>query len=205
MTTLVDLIGPDASRPGDVAGYLSQVPEWSLGGNDKFGDCGFVSVCNLIDVVKAVGGNPQVVGEGEALYFYNKEAGFNSQNPATDRGSVLADVIRYWMENGWPADPTYKPVGFCAIEPVQIHQAVHSLGGAPAWCSLPVDANGDPDWSDNAIGTQPADGHAVLIVQSDPESLTLITWAQPVTVSLKWWHVFGCGQFAVRLPDWRVP
>jgi hypothetical protein len=200
-----ELIGPDAANPGLVAGYLSRVPAWSLGGNDKYGDCAFVAPCNLIDVVKAVGGSPQVVGEAEAEYFYAREAGFNSQNPATDRGAVLSDVLQYWMDQGWPSDPTYKPLGFCAIEPDQIHQAVHSLGGVPAWCALPVDANGDPNWSDSAIGTQAADGHAILIAQSDPEHLVLITWAEPVYVSLAWWKAFGQGQFAVRLPDWKVP
>ncbi len=201
--TLAELIGPDASNPGESAGYWQAVREWSMGGNDKYGDCAFVSLCNLIDLVTAVNGAPELVGEAEAEYFYAQEAGFNSQNPATDKGAVLEDVIRYWSDHGWPSDPTVKPVGWCAIEPDQIHQAIYALGGVPAWCVLPVDADGDPDFSDEADPASAVDGHAFLIVGSGPSGYRIVSWAQIYDISHAWAERFIRGQFAVHHPAWK--
>ena len=207
MTTLAELLGPNPTRPGPTVGYYQSVQQWSLGGNQKFGDCTFVSLCNLLDLVSAVNGTPFVIGAGEAENFYSREAGFNSQNPATDKGAVLADVIAYWADQGWPSDPVNKPLGWCAIEPGQIHQAVHSLGAVPAWCMLPDGGDGW-DFTDAPIraGTPGTGAHAVLIVGSDvaADTLTLVSWAALQTVSRQWWDTYGRGAFAVLAPGWRV-
>lgn len=208
MTTLRDLIGPNVSPAGYIAGYWERVPAWSLGGNDRYGDCTFVSLCNLIDLVTAVNGRSELVGEAEAEYFYSREAGFSPLDPATDKGAILEDVIRFWAEQGWPNEPTNKLVGWCAIGPDEIHQAVHSLGAVPAWCELPHFEDGgewifgDEALADNLVGVGP---HAILIVESNPLGLRLVSWASVYEVSHEWWHAYGRGQFAVRHPEWRVP
>lgn len=203
--TLSDLIGPNASPAGPVAGcHWQSVPEWSLGGNDRYGDCTFVSLCNLIDLVTAANGAPELVGEAEAEYFYGREAGFDPNVAATDKGAVLEDVIRFWAEQGWPNDPENKLLGYCAIRPFEIHQAIYSLGAVPAWAMLPADEVGW-DFSDAALSVNGTGPHAVLIVESNPTGLKIVTWANVVDVSHMWWGVFGRGQFAVKHPAWSVP
>lgn len=204
--TLAELIGSNASPAGEIVGYSARVPEWSLGGNDRFGDCTFVSLCNLVDLVTAVNGAPEVVGEAEAEYFYAREAGFDPNAAATDKGAVLADVIRYWQDNGWPTDPVNKPAGWCAITPEQIHQAVHSLGAVPAWGMLPY-VGDDWDFSDVATSTAtPGTGpHAFLIVGSSESAYKIVTWAEVKDVSHAWFQAYGRGQFAVRHSAWKVP
>lgn len=205
MTTLAELIGPNASNPPEEIGYSHLVEEWSLAGNDRYGDCTFVCLCNLLDLVAAVYAKPFVIGEAEAELFYAREAGFRADNPATDRGAVLADVIRYWAANGWPSDPTNVPLGWCPIGADMIHQAVWSLGACPAWCLLPQNDEGW-DFTDAAVNWDApgVGGHSVLIVGSDAGSLWIVTWAEVKIVSHAWWTKYGQGQFAVLAPGWKV-
>jgi hypothetical protein len=199
MITLADLIGEGAVASADTINRWEQVPAWSLAGNDRYGDCTFVSLCNLKDMRAALLGKPFVIEEAEAELFYSREAQFNSQNPATDKGAVLADVIQYWADNGWPSDPTETIDRWCAIAPEQIHLTVDKLYGSPAWCQLPILPNGDIEWTDAALAIDPSDGHAFLIAGSDPLGYTIIPYAAPVHVSLAWWARFGRGQFAIKL------
>lgn len=198
---------PDyASTVPSSVGWSHCVRQWSLGGNDKYGDCAFVAPCNLIDLVKAVSGKHEVVGEAEAEFFYRVEAGFNPLNEATDKGETLQKVLQYWCDHGWPADPTYKPEEMWSVTKPQISSAIYALGALPAWCMLPS-RDDDPDFSDGAIdmGLAAAYAHAVLLSDATPETITLITWAEKRVVSRRWWDIYGREQFGLLLPDWHLP
>lgn len=206
--TLRDLIGPNASPAGEIAGYWERVPEFSLGGNDEIGDCVFCTAANFTDLITAVNGTPQLVPDGEVQRWYAWETGWTHANPESDKGEVLEKMLQVWRDHGNPSDPLDRLAGYCAIEPDEIHQAIHSLGAVPAWCLLPTAKyEAGPDFTDvavqdNILGRY---AHAVLLVESNPTGLKLVTWAEVVDVSHAWWRAYGRGQFAIRHPAWRVP
>lgn len=201
---------PFPSTPGLVTsvpvGWSRYVPEWSLGGNDKYADCAFVALCNVIDLVTAVNGAPELVTEAEAELFYAREAGFSPVDPSSDKGAVLADVIEFWRLHGWPADPELTLRGVWSVAPDQIPEALHLLPGLPAWCMLPS-LDDDPDFSDGALERRAPgiDAHAVLIVDASDETLTLVTWAELRVVSRAWWREYGREVFGVLPSNWRHP
>lgn len=203
--TLAELIGPNASNPGDEAGYWRQVSRWVMGGNDdpNVGDCAFAAIANLHTLVTTVVGDAQVMPDGEVEYAYSQIAGWLPGRPETNHGARLLDVLQYWSAHGWPGDPLLKPVGWAPIAADQIHQAVHSLGAVYAWCLLPMV---DEEWSfeDAALGATGEGAHAVLIVGSTPGRLYLVTWAKVVGVSRAWWERFGRDCYAVLHPAWSV-
>jgi hypothetical protein len=205
MTTLPELIGPNASNPGEIAGYSTDAVVYSLGGNDTYGDCVFVAPCNQLDLSAFVNGAPFTIGDAEALLFYEREAGFTKANPASDHGAIVTDMLAYWSANGWPSDPESKPVGWCAIEVDQIHQAIHSLGAVVVWALLPR-IDDDWDFSDLSItrGVDGTGGHCMLMVRSGPDGYQVITWAERRTVTHAWWAKYGKGQIAVLVPGWKV-
>jgi len=200
MTILADLIGYKISSKSDTVGNYAIVQEWSMAGNDKYSDCAFACLCNELDLKSVIAGQPFVVGEAEAEYFYNLEAGFKAADPNTDKGAVLEQVIWYWATNGWPSDFVEKPSGWCSISAEEIHLTVEYLDAAPAWCQLPLQGN-DIIFDDTALKLAPGDGHAVLIVGSDPTGYTIVFYADlgPTRVSKAWWDKFGRGQFAVKI------
>ncbi len=206
--TLSELIGPNASPAGIIAGYHERVPQFSLGGNDEVGDCTFCTAANFTDVMTAVNGKPELVPEAEVERWYAWETGWTRANPESDKGEVLEKMLQVWRDHGNPSDPLDRLTGYCAIKPDEIHQAVHSLGAVPAWCLLPKYAYEDGwDFTDEAMqwkteGTGP---HAILIVESNPDGLKIVTWAEVVDVSHAWWRAYGQQQFAVRHPAWNVP
>lgn len=206
MTTLTELIGPNASPAGEIVGYWERVPKFSLGGNDEVGDCVFCTAANFTDLIEAVNGTPQVVPDAEVERWYAWETGWTRANPASDKGEILERMLQVWRDDGNPSDPIDRLTGYCAITPEQIHQAVHSLGAVLAWGMLPY-VGRDWDFSDVATSTAtPGTGpHAFLIVGSSESAYKIVTWAETKDISHAWFQAYGRGQFAVRHPAWRVP
>ena len=186
--------------------YWRQVPTWSLGGNDRYGDCTFVSLANFHDLVTAVAGKPEVMMEAEAEHFYAVEAGFNSQDASTDRGEVLKKVLAYWAENGWPGDAELKPKDWGSCTHDQADGIITRYGAYFAWVMLPHTADcEDWDWSDDALARNaPGEGaHAILVVEKTPVGRVVITWAEPQGVSDAWWARYAQPDaFWAEHPKW---
>ncbi len=204
--TLSELIGPNASAPGIIAGYWERVPQFSLGGNDEVGDCTFCTAANFTDVMTAVNGKPAFVPEAEVERWYAWETGWARANPESDKGEILEKMLQVWRDHGNPSDPLDRLTGYCAIKQDEIHQAVHSLGAVPAWCLLPK-YSGTWVFDNDALeyNLPATDAHAVLIVESNPDGLKIVTWGEVVSISHQWWTKYGEEQFAIRHSAWNVP
>lgn len=204
VTTLIDLAGPYPPSPlASRVGYADRVPEWSLAGNDKFGDCVFAALANFNDLVWAVAGTPMAMSEAEAEFFYHVEAGFSPGDKATDKGAVLQDVIEYWCKHGWPGDTTLKPLGYAKLNSDEIPVAIQMLGGSVAWLMLPSDGRGGYDFE-----TTDREGdfaHAVFVDRATWNTRTFVTWAGEKTVSVDWWAKYGREAFGVLHPNWTIP
>jgi hypothetical protein len=197
-----------ATRPVSVpakVGYDRPDIQYSLGGNDKFGDCAFCSPANHVDLVKAAGGNPQQVMEAEIERFYAIETGWTPTDPSTDKGAILANVLQDFTDNGWPTDPEYKPLGLYSVKASQISTAVHLFGACEGWIMLPSDGDGGYDFTDAAFGRPGQFAHAILIVGADESGYDLITWARRQRISRAWWTAFGRDAYSLHLPDWKTP
>jgi hypothetical protein len=173
--------------------------DWAqtLGGNDRYSDCVFVALANFLDVRLA----PQIVAEGEIERFYSIETGFEPGVRATDKGAVLEAVLKDWVANGWPSDPTIKPVAYGPISANDMPVAIATSGSVPAWLLLPAapaDDESDWDFSDRAVDNAvPGTGaHAVLVVYA-AEAVTFVTWGKAVTVSQLWWRKYAQQAYAV--------
>lgn len=167
--------------------------DWSqtMAGNDEEGDCGEVCLANLVNVLI----QPQIVGRTEVERFYTIETGWTAENPASDKGSILEVLIKDWIANGWPSDPTIRPTGYKLFRPKDIRAALAEYVACP--CAITLTE--DQDCTDAAIGKPAAFGHGVLVVDATPETVTLITWARAVTVSMAWWLAFAKDVYGVEL------
>lgn len=204
MTTLAELIGPNASNPGLVAGYADAIETFIMGGNDQpsCGDCSLVGCANGKLITTG-----QRMDVGEVENAYSRITGWSPLRPETNHGAVVEDVLRYWRDEGWPSDSEDKLLGYAAIDRDQIHQAIHSLGWALGWALLPMtEDHADYDFSDDAVrrNAEGVAAHCMAIIRSAPVGLQVATWSRRQTVSLAWWEKYGKGQFAVLAPGWKV-
>lgn len=187
-------------------GYWRQVPEWSLAGNDRYGDCTFATAANFTDLLTAVNGTPEVVPEGEAEYWYAKETGWTAQNPDSDKGEILEKMLQYWLENGNPSDPVDRITSYAPVANEDITVAIERYGACFAWCMLPMRGDDDPDLSDDALqnDTPGTAAHAMLIVGTTPKGFVVVTWGEACGVSRAWWYRYGRQQFSVEHPAWPL-
>lgn len=191
--------------PTIASGYWRCVPEWSLAGNDKYGDCAFVGLANLHDLVTAVNGAPEVMSDAEAEHFYSVEAGFIPGDASTDHGETLEKVLRYWSENGWPGDPELKPFEWHAISLAEVPDTIRRYGAAYCWFSLPA-KDDEWDFSDDAV-TKVIEGsgpHCMLVVDAAPDRSWVVTWGGVREVSAAWMAAYWRGGFAVQHPQWEM-
>lgn len=167
--------------------------DWSqtIGGNDKFGDCAFVSLANLTDILKT----PQVVMDAEIERFYALETGWTPLDPLTDKGAILEAVIKDWCINGWPTDPVWKPTGYETFAPANIAAALDKYVACPCILMLPE----NEDFTDASLGLPGTMGHAVLVVQASDTEVRFITWGRIVVVSMAWWRKFARTVYGVQL------
>lgn len=170
--------------------------DWSetMGGNDEEGDCGPVALANLMNLWYA----PPLVERVEIERFYTVATGWTAEQPGSDRGSVLEEIIKDWCANGWPADPTMKPEGYKAvrIDTANMASGVGRYGALVCAIALPE----SQDFSDNALSEPGAFGHAVLVVDAAPDGVRIVTWASVRLVSWLWWERFGRQAFGVERP-----
>lgn len=159
--------------------------DWSqtLAGNDEEGDCGPVSLANLVDLVYG----PPLVERTEVERLYTVASGWTAENPGSDNGVVLEALIDDWIANGWPADPTIQPTAKERFAPRDIEAALAKYPACPSAIML----TGDQDFSDTALTKARAFGHAVLVVQAGPDGVRFVTWGRVVLVSRAWWDAFA--------------
>ena len=167
--------------------------DWSqtLAGNDREGDCGPVSLANLMDILLY----PQVVGRTEVERFYTVATGWTSENPESDKGAILEVLIQDWIANGWPADPLLKPSGYEVFRPKDIVAALAEYQACPTALALPE----GQDFTDAALGLPGVYGHAVLVVDASDVEVRFATWGRIVTVSWAWWMEFAREVYGVAL------
>lgn len=159
--------------------YTQGIPAIGMFGNNLWGCCAEAAVAHLIQlwIWNATGTMPQITTD-QVLQFYSEITGFDQNagppdsNP-TDQGSVLQDVLAYWLKVGFPmADGTrHKILAYFEVDPR--NAADLNLGTAesaglylgfnvPAWLEQ-AEAPGTT-WGDPPAGadTKIVGGHCVV-------------------------------------------
>lgn len=177
------------------------IKRWCMGGNDEFPTCFWAMFAN--DYLLTTGIAMPTV---EIMNAAREMVGLNPYDRSTDHGEYLDAGFRYIMGHGWPGDPLLKPDDWHKINVDKIDATIIDLGAVCAWCMLPMivgdDGEDEPDFSDYSLhngitGTAP---HALLLVETQPNEMTAITWARPQSFSRAWWDAYGRDCYAVRYP-----
>lgn len=174
------------------------VKSWCLGENDTWGTCWFAMLGNAL--VLETG---EVMSDGEILNAAREIEGLNDQDRSTDRGEAMEAGFRYVQKNGWPGDASLTIASWTPTS--DLAATIQRRGYAMCGIALPDSADGDGyDFSDNAMARKApgVHGHAILVVEAVPGSVTFITWGAPQTVSSAWWDAYARQTYEVELVGW---
>ncbi len=142
------------------AGYIDKVQRWPIFLNDSLGDCVVAAAAHMIQQWTIYAGKPFTPSDTDVLRAYMAVSGYNPNDPSSDQGCVILDMLKYWRNTGLGG---HKIAAFVSVDHAnheEIKKAIQLFGNCYIGLGLPVTAqnpetgeNGFPVWSMPANGT----------------------------------------------------
>ncbi len=206
--------------PPKTMGYIDAVHDWKLFLNDSLGDCTCAAAGHQIMQWTTYATKEVIPTDAAILQAYEAVSGYNPNDPSTDQGAVILDVLNYWRKHGIAG---HKIAAFAQINPsnfVEIQQAVALFGSVYLGVGLPVsaqdprtDQNGLPIWEvptdgpimDGSPGSW--GGHAIPAVGYKASAiknggLRVVSWGQLFDMSWNFLAAYCDEAWAIVTPDW---
>jgi hypothetical protein len=204
---------PDA--PTSVHWGRSRTESWGMLGNDRYGDCTCAGAVHQMQTWLAADENNQAVfTEDDALQAYHDVTGFTPNNPASDEGAYLLDVLKYWRQHGIGRTPDRKILAYAQLDPTNVAEVktcINVFGGVYMGVNLPESAASQQDiwkaapWYLNWQSKyRPGSwgGHCVNFVGYDSKYVELVTWGKVIRATWAFVkHYFDEG-YAIVSQDW---
>lgn len=193
--------------------FLPPLPEkadWTQGqtafgmmANDTVGDCTCATVGHAVQVWTANASSEVTVPDADVLGLYSAVTGYDPNDPSTDNGAVLQDVLKYVQKQGVAGHTLQAYVGVDPKNHDHMKATIALFGGVAIGVEFMQAWEGMPRWT-NTNGPI-AGGHAIWACAYDPAGLTVISWG-----GLYWvdWDAIDarCDEaWAVLSPDWQMP
>jgi hypothetical protein len=171
---------------------------WPMFANDRLGDCTCASFGGHRVIAQEASAQQKrtvAVSEQDVIALYSAVTGYRPDDPSTDQGAYLLDVLRYARSHGYgrEADGTPHTIGAYAKVNLstytQMKQGARLFGGLYLGLALPVAAQHQDVWD---VSTGPDaepyswGGHAVWMVGYDPKGITLVTWGSEQRATWAW-------------------
>lgn len=183
-----------APAPPASVSWQAAVVDWPMWGNDAAGNCAWVGPAHMFECWTANVGATCAITTADCLAAYSAATGYDPSNPATDQGTVLADVLPYVRDKGlaghrWQAWATIRP-----SETDLMKLAIAETGGVLLGFQLPLSVQSQTVWGEGGTGGNDTPGswggHCVCGVGYDERYLYVVTWGQLVPVT--WAFVLRC-------------
>jgi hypothetical protein len=187
-----------AVTPPAARGWHVGIDNWSLGGNDRFGNCVIVAAANLILCWRsnAIDANKPI--SDTAIIELSREMG------ALD-GYAILDRLKWWRKKSMWADEIWA---FAQIDPhstEEIKIVINEFGACDlglqmprAWQKQEIWTAGDgPSFYANSWG-----GHSVPVVGYDSEYCYLATWGAIQRITWEALQIYCDEAYVIIAPDW---
>jgi hypothetical protein len=192
----------------------SRTESWGMLGNDRFGDCTCAGAIHQMQTWLAADEHQQTVfTEDDALQAYHDVTGFTPNNPASDEGAYLLDVLNYWRKHGIGRTPDRKIMAFAQLNPQNVNEVktcIDIFGGVYMGVNLPESAASQTTWKaapwylewESKYRPGSWGGHCVNFVGYDSKYVELVTWGAVIKATWAFVkHYFDEG-YAIISQDW---
>ncbi len=173
--------------PPASADHFAKVGQWILGGNDRYSDCGPVSVANdRLMVTTYLTSRPQVVSQADIFDLYRR-SGNPTFDPATgegDDGVVMQVMLEALLAGGVGGT---RPVAFASVDHTSLDEmraAVAIFGSLLVGVNLEVaQERQSGTWDYRPSGEW--GGHAVMCARfsEQPDRTGVVSWATVVDMT----------------------
>jgi hypothetical protein len=174
---------------------------WGMMGNSQYGDCAKADDAHFCMVLTAYGrGSLVQPTDAQAVAQYLQETGGH------DDGLVPSDDLDYWVKN------PLAGVGIDAWASVRAQNQSMALlvcqcfGGLKTIWNLPdnfTDAiNQGVAWTDTSYPANPGNCHDMLLVKTEADGPTVVTWGQLQKMSWAWFMKYNTAAYLVLGTDW---
>jgi len=136
-------------------------------GNDQFGCCAEAGAMHLIQAQQANVGRRVVPTKADTLNLYTAVTGFKSDDPSTDNGTVLTDLLNYWQATGITlGNVVHKIAGYASVDISSVAQmrfAAYTFGGLYLGMNCPKQAEINVNnWNFDPTNLPIAGGHCII-------------------------------------------
>jgi hypothetical protein len=202
------------TAPIEVPAEVSWVTKLSNLGemlNDQIGDCTVAAAGHMIQQWSTYAAQPVIVPDSAILTAYEDPSvgNYSPNDPNTDNGAAMLDVLKYWRKTGIGG---HKIAAFVQVNPrnaLEVREAVLLFGNVYMGAQLPASVQGADAWTVPDGGTSSPDGmpgswggHCVPICAVSPETLTCITWGSLLKMSHGFFADYVDEAYAVLSTDW---
>lgn len=191
------------------------ITDWGMLLNDQLGDCTIAGMMHLVQCMSADTGNEVEPTDAEALAAYEQLAGYNPNDPNTDQGAYLPDILTGWHSTGVSIGGNLDHVvAYVRVDPtnaLHVRQAMDIFGPLYIGIDLPVTAQDQDVWDIPPGGTTSGDGqpgswggHCVIATAAHDSGgiFDLITWGAVKQCTGRWWDAYVDEVWAVVHKDW---
>jgi hypothetical protein len=186
------------------------IKDWLMLGNDKAGDCVFVTAFHMLMEWRKEHGIDLNPTDDEVLSLYSQLAGYDPARPSTDVGYNELDLLKYWQSTGIAGRPISAFVSVDTAELQHMRAAIYLFGAVFAGVTLTQRAmdefNARKTWNQTNpwFGAGVLGGHAVPIVGYDANGFWCVTWGRLQYLTNEWWQKYGDEAWAALSYDWSA-
>jgi hypothetical protein len=167
----------------------TKVINFGMLGNDTVGDC-TIAGAGHAEVTWTANASVEFDPSTEQIIDdYSAITGYDPEDPSTDQGANMLDVLKYWRQTGIVGQQITAFMSVDWKNQQEVMASVFLFGCCYIGVNLPQSAedafNAGQPWTD-VTDQDILGGHCVLIVGYDPKGVWLVTWAKLVYASWAW-------------------
>jgi hypothetical protein len=176
---------------------------WGMMLNDTLGDCTIAGALHCIMAWLRNAGIDMRFTDEDALKYYEAFDGYNPNDPSTDQGGILLDVLNDWKHQGING---HTLLAYARVNPAntdELKQAMALFGPLYTGLNFPNSAMGQPEWvvtDDTSIDG----GHCVVLIGYNATGPVAISWGANYQMTWDFYAAYFDEVYAAISLDWFV-
>lgn len=177
--------------------WTREVKRFPMYLNDHVGDCTCAAAAHMMTTWAANHGQVLEASTEAVLQAYADVGGWKAEDPSTDRGAQMIDVLRYWRATGIDGVKIHAYAQLDTTNRKHIEAGVNLFGGVYVGADLPRAAQNQTIWDVAPPGVWSRDydrggwgGHAMALVGYSRTAVMLATWGGIKLATWEWLYSY---------------